>query len=134
MEAVNARWRQEGRPSIRVRIGLHTAEVLVGNVGSSERLSYTVMGDGVNVAARLEGVNKLFGTTICVSESVATAAGAAVVVRPLRRVEIRGHSQEIMVYELLGLADTADPELQVRRETVACQATELTRVGPGAPA
>ncbi len=57
MERVNEARRAEGRPSIRIRIGLNCANVLVGNVGSSERLSYTVMGDGVNVAARLEGIN-----------------------------------------------------------------------------
>ena len=56
--------------TFRMRIGLNCANVLVGNVGSSERLSYTVMGDGVNVAARLEGMNKIFGTTICISDSV----------------------------------------------------------------
>jgi class 3 adenylate cyclase len=57
MERVNQAGIAEGRPSIRMRIGLNCANVLVGNVGSSERLSYTVMGDGVNVAARLEGMN-----------------------------------------------------------------------------
>jgi adenylate cyclase len=63
MEATNATWKAEGRRTIRTRIGLHSGDVLVGNVGSSERLSYTAMGDGVNVAARLEGINKEFGTT-----------------------------------------------------------------------
>ena len=53
-----------------MRIGLNCANVLVGNVGSSTRLNYTALGDGVNVAARLEGINKLFGTTICISDSI----------------------------------------------------------------
>ena len=70
MEQVNRAWSAEGRQTFRMRIGLNCANVLVGNVGSSERLSYTVMGDGVNVAARLEGMNKTFGTTICISDSV----------------------------------------------------------------
>ena len=70
MERVNDVWETEGRPRIRIRIGLHCANVLVGNVGSSTRLSYTALGDGVNVAARLEGINKLFGTTICISDSI----------------------------------------------------------------
>jgi class 3 adenylate cyclase/ABC-type nitrate/sulfonate/bicarbonate transport system substrate-binding protein len=68
MESVNDRWEAEGRPRIRIRIGLNCATVLVGNVGSSARLSYTALGDGVNVAARLEGINKQFGTSICISD------------------------------------------------------------------
>jgi adenylate cyclase len=55
MEGVNEAWRAEGKPTLRIRIGLNTAEVLVGNIGSSDRFSYTAIGDGVNVAARLEG-------------------------------------------------------------------------------
>jgi len=114
MEAVNRTWRAEGRPNIRMRIGLHCANVLVGNVGSSERLSYTVMGDGVNVAARLEGVNKIFGTSICISDSVFEAVGPEIVVRPLRRVKVKGRKHEFMIYELLGIANSDDPELAVR--------------------
>ena len=58
MEQVNARWAAEGRKQMRVRFGVHCDTVVVGNVGSRARLSYTVMGDGVNVAARIEGLNK----------------------------------------------------------------------------
>jgi adenylate cyclase len=114
MEQVNEQWRSRGRPEFRIRIGLNSAGVLVGNVGSSERLSYTVMGDGVNVAARLEGMNKAFGTTICISDSTLEACGPEAVVRPLRRVRVKGRGHEFMIYELLGLSCSSDPELQVR--------------------
>jgi class 3 adenylate cyclase/ABC-type nitrate/sulfonate/bicarbonate transport system substrate-binding protein len=114
MERVNAAWRAEGKSALRIRIGLNTADVLVGNVGSSERFSYTVMGDGVNVASRLEGMNKTFGTTICISDSVFDAVASEVVVRPLRRVQVKGRKQEFMVYELLGMAKSDDPELETR--------------------
>ena len=114
MAVVNERWASEGRPKFRVRIGLHSADVLVGNIGSTERLSYTVMGDGVNVAARLEGMNKVFGTTICVSDSVIKAAGSALVVRPLREVQVKGRMHEFMAYELLGIEGDDDPEVAVR--------------------
>jgi class 3 adenylate cyclase/ABC-type nitrate/sulfonate/bicarbonate transport system substrate-binding protein len=124
MEKVNRTWKAEGRPSIRMRIGLHCANVLVGNVGSSERLSYTVMGDGVNVAARLEGINKTFGTTICISDSMFEAVGPEIVARPLRRVKVKGRKHEFMIYELLGIAHSDDPELEVRAEDA--RLSELT--------
>jgi class 3 adenylate cyclase len=89
MERINQTWRSEGRPAFRIRIGLNSADVLVGNVGSSDRFSYTVMGDGVNVAARLEGMNKTYGTTICISDSVFDAAASKIVARPLRRVQVK---------------------------------------------
>jgi adenylate cyclase len=114
MQQLNADWSAEGRPPLQLRIGLHCADVLVGNVGSSKRLSYTVMGDGVNVAARLEGMNKTFGTTICISDSVFDAAAAEIAARPLRRVQVKGRKQEFMVYELLGMTSSGDAEIEVR--------------------
>ena len=114
MEQVNEGWRAQGRATFRIRIGLNSAEVLVGNVGSSERFSHTVMGDGVNVAARLEGMNKIYGTTICISDSVFDGVAQEVVARPLRRVRVRGRKQEFMIYELLGIANSEDPEPAAR--------------------
>jgi len=111
MEALYRDWTAEGRPVMRVRIGLHTAEVLVGNIGSVERLSYTAIGDGVNVSSRLEGVNKLFGTTICISDSVRQALGDQIVARPMRTITVKGRTQDFMVYELLGLTGSDDPEV-----------------------
>jgi adenylate cyclase len=114
MEKLNQQWTRQGRPTLRLRIGLHTATVLVGNVGSSERLSYTVMGDGVNVASRLEGKNKDFGSTICISDRVFEAVGDRLVARPLGRVVVKGRQSEFQIYELLGLKESDDPELQPR--------------------
>jgi adenylate cyclase len=112
MDAVNEIWRREGKPTFRLRVGLHCGDVLVGNVGSPNRFSYTVMGDVVNVAARLEGINKEYGTSICVSDAILEAAGSKVVVKPLQKVQVKGRRQEVMVYELLGLVGETDPELQ----------------------
>jgi class 3 adenylate cyclase len=114
MERVNDAWEAEGRPRIRIRIGLNCANVLVGNVGSSARLSYTVLGDGVNVAARLEGINKVFGTTVCISDSIYEQVHTEVMVRPLRRVQVKGRKTEFIIYELFALRDSDDPELRVR--------------------
>ena len=124
MERVNDAWEAEGRPRIHVRIGLNCANVLVGNVGSSNRLSYTALGDGVNVAARLEGINKLFGTTICISDSIYDQAKADILARPLKRVQVKGRKTEFMIYELLALRASDDPELKVRdRDEELCAMT-----------
>jgi class 3 adenylate cyclase len=124
MERVNDTWEAEGRPRIWIRIGLNCATVLVGNVGSSARLSYTALGDGVNVAARLEGINKLFGTTICISDSIYDQVRAEIVARPLKRVQVKGRKTEFMIYELLGLRASDDPELRVRdRDEQLCAMT-----------
>ena len=114
MERVNDVWELQGRPRMHLRIGLNCASVLVGNVGSSTRLSYTALGDGVNVAARLEGVNKLFGTTICISDSIYDQAMADILARPIKRVQVKGRKTEFMIYELLALRTSDDPDLRVR--------------------
>src|SRR5262245_44784833 len=69
-DALNARFEAEGLPPFAVRIGIHCGDAVVGNVGSTERMNYTVLGNSVNLAARLEGLNKAYGTTILVSEAV----------------------------------------------------------------
>jgi adenylate cyclase len=113
MDRLNAVWMKQGRKPMRVRLGLHSADVVVGNVGSRQRLSYTVMGDGVNVASRIEGLNKQFGTSICISESVFEMVKDRVIARPLGSTAVKGRRQEIMVYELRGIAGSDDPELAV---------------------
>jgi adenylate cyclase len=125
MQQLNADWSRQDRPSLHLRVGLHCADVLVGNVGSSERLSYTVMGDGVNVAARLEGVNKMFGTTVCISDSVVEAVEPDIVARPIRKVHVKGRKREFMIYELLGIRASDDPELKPPDD--AARLCELTR-------
>jgi class 3 adenylate cyclase/ABC-type nitrate/sulfonate/bicarbonate transport system substrate-binding protein len=114
MERVNDVWEAEGRPRIQIRIGLNCANVLVGNIGSSTRLSYTALGDGVNVAARLEGINKLFGTIICISDSTYDQAKADILARPIKRVQVKGRKTEFMIYELLAVRTSDDPDLRVR--------------------
>ncbi len=103
------------RPRFVTRIGLHTGEVMVGHFGAPSRLSYTALGDGVNLAARLEGLNKQYGTTILVSEATRVAANHAFAFRRLDRVAVKGKSQGVLVFELLGDAGTEGPRVAMAR-------------------
>ena len=102
-----------GRPVFITRLGLHTGQAIVGSVGSVERLQYTGMGDTVNVASRLEGLNKQLGTTVLVSEAVRASCLQRFAFRALGKVALKGRSEELQVYELLptAMASLAEPRL-----------------------
>ena len=106
MHKMNHIWEGQGLSPLKVRIGIHSDAVLVGNIGSLERMSYTVMGDGVNVASRLEGMNKELGTQICISKSVYREAGEKLNVRSLNEITVKGRKSSIEIYELLGIKDS----------------------------
>ena len=125
MEVLNAGWQAEGLKPLRVRIGIHSDAVLVGNIGSRERMSYTVMGDGVNIAARLEGTNKEFDTQVCISHTVFKEAGQLLCVRPVDEVTVKGRRAKVPIYELLGVHGTDDPALEPSPEAV--RLAEMTR-------
>jgi adenylate cyclase len=100
----NSRSVLEGRPELVTRIGLHTGPAVVGSVGARDRLQYTAMGDTVNVASRLEGMNKLFGTTILVSDAIVRQAEKVFDFRNLGHARAKGRDEEINLSELIGLS------------------------------
>jgi len=94
-------WSSQGRPAFRARIGLNTGDVVVGNIGSNQRLSYTAMGDPVNLASRLEGLNKEYATSIIISQSVLNELPDEFVYRLLDIVVVKGKSEPVPIYELV---------------------------------
>ncbi len=110
------RFSAEGYPPVRNRIGLNSGPASIGNMGSAARLSYTAIGDNVNLASRLEGANKAYGTYILISESTRLGAGEAIEVRELDYVKVKGKNLPIRVFELLGLkGETATDLLEKAR-------------------
>jgi adenylate cyclase len=97
----------EGRPPLHTRFGIHRDRVMVGHFGAPERMSFTALGDGVNLASRLEGLNKQYGTTVLVSEAVQEEAKEAFAFRLVDVVAVKGRTRGVRVYELLGRADAA---------------------------
>lgn len=103
-----------------LRIGIATGEVLVGSIGSEFMMSYTVMGDTVNVASRLEMANKIYGSRSLVSGATIAAAGAAIEVREIDRVVLAGQSTGQVVFEIMGRAD----ELTAAQQTLRVRYSE----------
>jgi adenylate cyclase len=91
----------KGLPPLRTRCGLNRDRVMVGHFGAPDRISYTALGDGVNLASRLEGLNKQYGTSIIVSQAIRDEAGNAFSFRLLDRVAVSGKTQAVQVHELL---------------------------------
>jgi len=100
-EALNAQFEAEGLPPFVVRIGIHLGDAVVGNVGSAERMNYTVLGNSVNLAARLEGLNKEYRTTILVSEAVRNRVEHRFRFNLIASVTAKGMTTETQVYELV---------------------------------
>jgi adenylate cyclase len=102
------------------RFGVHTGEAVVGNVGSGDRMTYTAMGSMVNLANRLEGLNKNYGAQILVSEATRVAAGPGFIFRAVDIVVVKGTASPVLIHELLGLDDAAAaPELRAREADIA---------------
>ena len=105
------KWQAEGRKEISIGIGLNTGPVNVGNMGSAKRLAWTVMGDNVNLASRLEGMTKQYRCRIVISEGTYRQVADHFVCRELDRIRVKGKHQPVVVYELMDVA-AARPKYQ----------------------
>lgn len=117
MKTLRQQWRDQGKPELKVRIGLFSGPAVVGNMGSRNRMDYTMMGDTVNTAARLEGVNKKYGTFTMIGDTTYQAAAKSIAVRRLDAVKVIGKDQPIVIYEVLGRIGKISEALS---DTVEC--------------
>lgn len=102
---LNRKWKAEGKPEIAIGVGINTGPMSVGNMGTSARFDYTVLGDQVNLGARLEGLTKEYGVDILVGEDTAKAAAGRFVFREVDLVRVKGRASAAPVYQLVGRSD-----------------------------
>jgi len=101
-DSLSLKFQDEGRPAIKTRFGLNTGRVIVGNIGSQKRFDYTIIGDEVNLASRLESANKQYGTYLVISHSTYTLVRDHFMVRALDNLRVKGKERPVKVYEVLG--------------------------------
>jgi adenylate cyclase len=107
LERLNRGWADVGLPQLGIRIGINSGMAIVGNFGSSQRFSYTAVGDTVNLASRLEHLNKEFGTGVLISGDTRAAIGDEFVCREVGHTAVRGRTQATTMYELVGSSSDA---------------------------
>jgi len=112
MKELNERFAVRGLGGLSMRIGISTGNMIVGDAGSSERADYTVLGDAVNLAARLESANKYMGTAILMGSRTVEMLDGQFLVRPVAKLQVKGKTEGIMTYEALCRSEEATPEMR----------------------
>ena len=104
MADINQVWEAQGLNPLNMRVGIHSDAVLVGNMGSMERMSYTVMGDAVNLASRVEALTRVYGVDILLGESTAAAVGDRLALVEVDRVRVKGKQVAVTLFTPLSAA------------------------------
>lgn len=126
LETLQVRWKEQGLPLFSARIGINSGPTVVGNFGSPTRMNYTVISDAVNLASRLESLNKVYGTMILIGEDTARDLDDSLLVRPLDWVTVKGKQQAVLIHQLVGYTEEID---ETKREAIELyrRALELYR-------
>ena len=111
LAALNAQWRAQGRPELDIGIGINTGPMIAGNIGSDAIMSYTVIGDAVNLGSRLESLNKQYGTRIIISDATRICLSRPYRLRPLGDVVVKGKTQPVAIFEVIGPESTAEAQV-----------------------
>jgi adenylate cyclase len=118
LEKLNEKWQSEGRPTLHIGVGINTGEMLFGNIGSEQRMDFTVVGDSVNLGSRLESATKELKASIVISEATYREIQHLAEVRPLGEIHVKGKEKGITVYELQGMAGSAAKPAQMKLKEV----------------
>jgi len=100
LEALNRTWTAQGRPGLAIGVGVNTGDMVAGNIGSESIMSYTVIGDAVNLGSRLESLNKQYGTTLIISDATRERLTGRYDIRPLGDVVVKGKTQPVAIFEV----------------------------------
>jgi len=119
LEQLRDKWKRENNPLLHMRVGINTGPMVVGNLGSIQKMDYTVMGDAVNLAARFEPINKLFGTKIIIGDETKKEVEDEFIVRELDFTRVPGRSAPVTIYEVLEEKGNSDAPTQKKAELFA---------------
>src|SRR5216110_1622580 len=128
LHKLNEKWRAEGRPELDIGIGINSGPMIAGNIGSEAIMSYTVIGDAVNLGSRLESLNKNYGTRIIISEGTREQLKRKYLFRPLGDVVVKGKTQPVAIFELLGREGEDPVAVPIVPDSAADQDSPLTIV------